>query len=108
VTDLRGKRVAVTRGTDPHIFLLRALDRFGLGTPDIKMVLLQHPDGKTALVRGDVDTIRKHLAALRRVPDARAAYIALVRSALGTLPVKNRDGIGKLLKKDFQFRVSVS
>jgi sulfonate transport system substrate-binding protein len=55
VTDLRGKRVAVTRGTDPHIFLLRALDRFGLGTPDIKMVLLQHPDGKTALVRGDVD-----------------------------------------------------
>ncbi|HEX3863305.1 MAG TPA: aliphatic sulfonate ABC transporter substrate-binding protein [Stellaceae bacterium] len=55
VEDLRGKRVAVTRGTDPHIFLLRALDRFGLSTPDIKMVLLQHPDGKTALVRGDVD-----------------------------------------------------
>jgi sulfonate transport system substrate-binding protein len=55
VTDLRGKRVAVTRGTDPHIFLLRALDRFGMSTPDIKMVLLQHPDGKTALVRGDVD-----------------------------------------------------
>src|SRR3954468_7458366 len=55
VTDLKGKRVAVTRGTDPHIFLLRALDRFGMTTQDIKMVLLQHPDGKTALVRGDVD-----------------------------------------------------
>ena len=55
VEDLRGKRVAVTRGTDPHIFLLRALDRFGMGTQDIKMVLLQHPDGKTALLRGDVD-----------------------------------------------------
>jgi len=55
VTDLKSKRVAVTRGTDPHIFLLRALDRFGMATPDIKMVLLQHPDGKTALVRGDVD-----------------------------------------------------
>ena len=55
VTDLKGKRVAVTRGTDPHIFLLRALDKFGIGTPDIKMVLLQHPDGKTALLRGDVD-----------------------------------------------------
>src|ERR1700761_4812964 len=25
VADLRGKRVAVTRGTDPHIFLVRAL-----------------------------------------------------------------------------------
>ncbi len=55
VPDLKGKRVAVTRGTDPHIFLLRALDRFGMGTSDIKMVLLQHPDGKTALLRGDVD-----------------------------------------------------
>ena len=55
VVDLESKRVAVTRGTDPHIFLLRALDRSGLTTQDIKMVLLQHPDGKTALVRGDVD-----------------------------------------------------
>jgi sulfonate transport system substrate-binding protein len=45
----------MTRGTDPHIFLLRALDRFGMTAQDIKMVLLQHPDGKTALVRGDVD-----------------------------------------------------
>ena len=26
-----------------------------MATPDIQMVLLQHPDGKTALVRGDVD-----------------------------------------------------
>lgn len=55
VPDLRGQRVAVTRGTDPHIFLLRALDKFGMSTADIKMVLLQHPDGKTALLRGDVD-----------------------------------------------------
>ena len=50
VPDLKGKRVAVTRGTDPHIFLLRALDRFGMGTPDIKMVLLQHPDGLKAIL----------------------------------------------------------
>jgi sulfonate transport system substrate-binding protein len=28
--DLKGKRVAVTRGTDPHIFLLRALASVGL------------------------------------------------------------------------------
>jgi sulfonate transport system substrate-binding protein len=47
--------VAVTRGTDPYIFLLRALDRFGIGEHDISEVLLQHPDGKTALLRGDVD-----------------------------------------------------
>src|SRR5262244_907946 len=55
VADLKGKRVAVTRGTDPHIFLVRALLGAGLSEKDIQPVLLQHPDGKTALIRGDVD-----------------------------------------------------
>src|SRR5689334_2624909 len=55
VADLKGKRVAVTRGTDPHIFLVRALLGAGLTEKDITPVLLQHPDGKTALIRGDVD-----------------------------------------------------
>jgi sulfonate transport system substrate-binding protein len=55
VADLKGKRVAVTRGTDPHIFLVRALLGAGLSEKDIMPVLLQHPDGKTALIRGDVD-----------------------------------------------------
>jgi sulfonate transport system substrate-binding protein len=55
VADLKGKRVAVTRGTDPHIFLVRALQKVGLTEKDITPVLLQHPDGATALIRGDVD-----------------------------------------------------
>jgi sulfonate transport system substrate-binding protein len=55
IEDLKGKRVAVTRGTDPHIFLVRALLSVGLSEKDIQPVLLQHPDGKTALIRGDVD-----------------------------------------------------
>jgi sulfonate transport system substrate-binding protein len=54
IEDLKGKRVAVTRGTDPHIFLVRALQSVGLSEKDITPVLLQHPDGKTALIRGDV------------------------------------------------------
>jgi sulfonate transport system substrate-binding protein len=55
VEDLKGKRVAVTRGTDPHIFLVRALQSVKLTEKDITPILLQHPDGKTALIRGDVD-----------------------------------------------------
>jgi sulfonate transport system substrate-binding protein len=55
VEDLKGKRVAVTRGTDPHIFLVRALQDAKLTEKDVKLVLLQHPDGRTALERGDVD-----------------------------------------------------
>jgi sulfonate transport system substrate-binding protein len=55
IADLKGKRVAVTRGTDPHIFLVRALQSVGMSEKDIVPVLLQHPDGKIALIRGDVD-----------------------------------------------------
>ena len=54
VADLKGQRIAVTRGTDPHIFLVRALADHGLSTADVKLVLLQHADGRTALERGDV------------------------------------------------------
>ncbi|WP_375408899.1 aliphatic sulfonate ABC transporter substrate-binding protein [uncultured Methylobacterium sp.] len=53
--DLKGKRIAVTRGTDPHIFLIRALQGAGLTEKDAKLVLLQHADGRSALERGDVD-----------------------------------------------------
>jgi sulfonate transport system substrate-binding protein len=55
IEDLKGKRVAVTRGTDPHIFLVRALTSKGLTEKDLKIVLLQHPDGRVALEKGDVD-----------------------------------------------------
>jgi len=55
VADLKGKKVAVTRGTDPHIFLLRALHEAGLTEKDIEMVVLQHADGRIALEKGDVD-----------------------------------------------------
>jgi sulfonate transport system substrate-binding protein len=55
VEDLKGKKVAVTRGTDPHIFLLRALHEAGLTEKDIEMVVLQHPDGRIALEKEDVD-----------------------------------------------------
>ena len=56
IEDLRGKKVAVVRGTDPHIFLVRALLTAGMTEKDIQPVLVQqHADGGTALLRGDVD-----------------------------------------------------
>jgi sulfonate transport system substrate-binding protein len=56
VADLKGKKVAMVRGTDPHIFLVRALLSAGLTEKDITPVLVQqHADGGTALLRGDVD-----------------------------------------------------
>jgi sulfonate transport system substrate-binding protein len=55
IEDLKGRTVAVTRGTDPYIFLLRSLASVGLTEKDIQVVLLQHPDGKNALINKDVD-----------------------------------------------------
>ena len=56
VEDLRGKKVAMVRGTDPHIFLVRALFSVGLTDKDIIPVLVQqHADGGNLLIRGDVD-----------------------------------------------------
>lgn len=42
------------------------------------------------LERGDVTTVRKHLAGLKAVPEAREVYVALARAAVKNLPVKNR------------------
>jgi sulfonate transport system substrate-binding protein len=56
VEDLKGRKVAMVRGTDPHIFLVRALFSVGLTDKDIIPVLVQqHADGGNLLIRGDVD-----------------------------------------------------
>jgi predicted short-subunit dehydrogenase-like oxidoreductase (DUF2520 family) len=49
------------------------------------------------IVRGDVDTVAKHLAVLRRHPEAGAVYRALAHSALRRLPAKNRKQLSQLL-----------
>lgn len=49
------------------------------------------------LVRGDVATIRSHLAALQATPQAREAYVSLARAAIKFLPVKNKPDIAREL-----------
>jgi predicted short-subunit dehydrogenase-like oxidoreductase (DUF2520 family) len=49
--------------------------------------------------RGDVRTVARHLHALRKVKGAREIYLALARSVLDTLPVKNRAELRKLLNQ---------
>jgi len=52
--DLKGKKIAATKGTDPYFFTLRALDANQLKRDDVELVHLQHPEGLQALLRGDV------------------------------------------------------
>jgi predicted short-subunit dehydrogenase-like oxidoreductase (DUF2520 family) len=50
------------------------------------------------IVRGDAETVRKHLMVLRNVPEARDVYLALARAALRYLPVRNRAKLKKALE----------
>ena len=49
LADLKGKKVAATPGTDPHIFLLRALESVGLTDKDIVLKPMPHADGRAGL-----------------------------------------------------------
>ena len=55
LSDLKGRKVAATKGTDPYLFLLRSLQTVGLKKSDIEHVPLQHADGLAALRAGQVD-----------------------------------------------------
>ncbi|ORC16087.1 ABC transporter substrate-binding protein [Rothia nasimurium] len=55
VADLAGKKVAVTKGTDPYFFLLQALEEAGVSPDEVTIEQLQHADGRTALNQGTVD-----------------------------------------------------
>ena len=50
------------------------------------------------IVRGDVDTIRRHLDALKRLHPANDVYLALARAAIALLPAGNRAQLEKLLR----------
>lgn len=55
IKELKGKTIAATPGTDPYVFLVRTLSQAGLSLEDVKVVTLQHPDGKNELIRHRVD-----------------------------------------------------
>ncbi len=55
LADLKGKKIAATKGTDPFLFTLRALHTAGLTKNDVELVHLQHADGRVALEQKRVD-----------------------------------------------------
>ena len=50
------------------------------------------------LVRGDAEVIARHLKELKKLPEIRALYIALARTALRYLPSKNRKNLEAALR----------
>lgn len=77
LADLKGKKIAATKGTDPYLFTLRALSQAGLGKDDVELVHVQHPDGRVALEKGEVDAwagLDPHLAASQIQAGSRLLY----------------------------------
>lgn len=91
IADLKGKRVAATLGTDPYIFLLRALDTAGLKAQDIQLVSLQHGDGANALLAKQVDAwagLDPHMARLEAENNAQLFYRNVDFNTFGVLNVR--------------------
>lgn len=55
VADLKGKRVALNKGSNVHYLLLRALEQAGVPWKDIQPVYLPPADARAAFERGAVD-----------------------------------------------------
>jgi sulfonate transport system substrate-binding protein len=53
--DLRGKRIALNRGSNVHYLLLQALEKGGLGLADVKVTFLAPADARVAFDSGQVD-----------------------------------------------------
>jgi len=77
LADLKGKKIAATKGTDPYLFTLRALQQAHLSKDDVELLHLQHPDGRIALEKGDVDAwagLDPHMAASEIQAGSRLLY----------------------------------
>jgi sulfonate transport system substrate-binding protein len=55
VADLKGKRVALNKGSNVHYLLVKALDRAGVKYSEIQTVFLAPADARAAFERGAVD-----------------------------------------------------
>lgn len=55
IKDLKGKRIAVLKGTATHLAGVKILEKFGLGEKDVKLVNLDTNAAKAALVTKDID-----------------------------------------------------
>lgn len=90
VADLKGKKIAATKGTDPYLFLLRTLKVNGLKKSDVEIVHLQHADGRAALESGRIDAwagLDPHMASSELQAGSRLLYRNVAFNTYGFLNV---------------------
>lgn len=55
IADLRGKKIAFAKGSQGHLFVLRALADAGIAPSDVQFAYLSYSDARAAIERGFVD-----------------------------------------------------
>ncbi len=55
VADLKGKKIALNKGSNVHYLLVRALEKAGLKYTDVEVVYLPPADGRAAFEKGAID-----------------------------------------------------
>jgi sulfonate transport system substrate-binding protein len=55
LADLRGKKIAVNKGSNAHYLLVKALEKAGIGYTDVQVVYLAPADARAAFERGAID-----------------------------------------------------
>lgn len=90
------EQVATAAGLQPREAKRRML-------PILKQTLANYAalDAAAALsgpmIRGDIDTVKRHLRILRRIPVAKEVYESLAQAALVYLPGKNKPMLARVL-----------
>lgn len=92
VRALRGKRIAVAKGSQGHLFVLKALQDAGLDAGAVQLAYLAYGEARAAFERGDVDAWA--------VPDPRYADAELGAGARALLE------IGKLSVPQYGFYIA--
>jgi len=117
LADLKGKKIAATKGTDPFLFTLRALHTVGLSRNDVEIVNLQRPDGRVALANGQVDAwagLDPHMAAAQIDDGARLLYRNVDFNTWGFLNARedfirdHADSLARVLKVYEKARVWIA
>ncbi|WP_151735581.1 aliphatic sulfonate ABC transporter substrate-binding protein [Paenibacillus tengchongensis] len=57
VSDLKGKTVALPKGTTSHVYFVKLLGQYGLTESDVSIINLQHAEAASAFQSGKVDAL---------------------------------------------------
>ena len=80
--DLKGKRIAISKGTGTHNYLIQVLDRAGVPYSAIKPVYLAPPDARAAFDAGRIDAWA-----------AWDPFLTVARKATGARCIANGEGV---------------